>query len=226
MATILCTFPKGGVGKTVLAVHITGVLLSQTKGRVLLIDSDPRPDAWRFYMGRKPTGGEYGFFKVDSRLDIVWKPPQHGKTSNRFQPIKKAELDEYDYIVIDTDAPLEDAVSMISNNKPDLILSPINSSQKDTALEDLPDFLATLTHLCGLDYSPMVRIVPLGVRENVVSKIINSCTIKPDNCKATFEMKNLETKMSQAKIKRKYIWEYAGCEHFLSYFTSLLEIDI
>ncbi len=54
---ILSTFPKGGIGKTILAVRVTGLLLSVTKERILLIDADPRSDSWRFYLGRKPNLG-------------------------------------------------------------------------------------------------------------------------------------------------------------------------
>lgn len=135
-------------------------------------------------------------------------------------------MDEYGYIVMDTDAPMEDAIAMISNNSPNIILSPINTSQRDTALEHLPDFLGVLYQICGSDYSPMVRVVLLGVGQNLVSLRIEQSLDKPENCKAAPAMRNLQARMSKAKKQRKYIWNYSGYEELLDYFSSIIEIDI
>mgnify|MGYP006271659499 CR=1 FL=1 len=50
---ILYTYNKGGVGKTTLALHITGVLRKQTSGKIIMVDCDPRPNSWSFYKRRK-----------------------------------------------------------------------------------------------------------------------------------------------------------------------------
>jgi chromosome partitioning protein len=219
---ILCSYNKGGVGKTTLAVHITGVLLEQGKGQVLLVDCDPRPDSWRFYKGKRPQGQELRS-KINSRLDILWNPPQD--KGEKFKPIKKADLQAYDYIVIDTDSPPEDTVIMINNNLPDIILIPINKSQRHS-LDDIPDFLELLKQVKSIknsspnvDYSPKIIIVPLGVNENEILRLV------PDaDCEIAKAMRNIQDQMVDALGEKRYIWKYQDCEDSLEYFSSLLEM--
>lgn len=67
---ILCTYDKGGVGKTTLATHITGVLFKRDRGRILLVDCDSRPDSWRFYKGTRPQGQKRRS-TVNRRIDLL-----------------------------------------------------------------------------------------------------------------------------------------------------------
>lgn len=226
---ILCTYDKGGVGKTTLAVHITGILQKQTQGQILLVDCDPRPDAWIFFKGRRPQAGETRR-TINSHLDVLWNPPRLNPP--KFEPIKKSDLEVYDYIVIDTDSPPEDTVAMIRNNLPNIILIPINTSQK-RSLKDLPVFLDTSADIekranlePGLNYYPKFIVVPLGIPEaDAVSKL-NETKEKPKFCQVAPAMENLQDQISDALEKNSYIWDYPDCSKTVDYFIQLLKLVI
>ena len=219
---ILCSYNKGGVGKTTLAVHITGILLEQKQGRILLVDCDARPDSWRFYMKRRPSDSE-DFIKVNSRLSVFWNQPRNKEA--KFQRIQKAQLLAYDYMVIDSDNPPEDTVIMINNHLPDLILIPLNKSQRHS-LEDIPDFLElieTVNAITNLNpsiaYYPQVKIVPLGVSQEIIKR-----SLSKENCEIAPAMRDVQDEMVEALGEKNYIWDYSSCEDLREYFISLLEI--
>lgn len=137
---IMCNYTKGGAGKTTMAVHLSGILLEETSGQILLIDCDPRPDAWKFYTGSKPNYNQTRTTPVDG-LDLWWNPPQ--SKGSRFKPIIKQEYETYDYIVIDTDSPPEDSLTLLSDTLPNIFLVPIAESQSH-AIEDIASFLEIL----------------------------------------------------------------------------------
>lgn len=224
---ILSTYNKGGVGKTTLAVHITGAIKQEQLGRVLLVDCDPRPDSWSFYKKRRPQGEER-IASVDKWLDILWNPPQPHPP--RFRPIKKGTLQAYDYIIIDTDSPPEDTVAMISNNFPNLILIPINKSQK-RSLNDLPSFLDVAASLeiranrePNISYNPKFVIVPLGIDETDAVSKLKQAPEKPRNCQVASAMENFQDEINDALEHNQYIWDYPGCEGLYQYFIDLLEL--
>ncbi|MBR8836844.1 MAG: AAA family ATPase [Stigonema ocellatum SAG 48.90 = DSM 106950] len=66
---ILCTHNSGGVGKTTLAIHATGVLSSQSGRTTLLIDCDDQADSWQFYANRMPD--QYELLKFGDSLSIL-----------------------------------------------------------------------------------------------------------------------------------------------------------
>lgn len=136
----------------------------------------------------------------------------------------------YDYIVIDTDSPLEDAVAMISNNFPDLILMPINKSQK-RSLQDLPNFLDTVASVetranrePGVSYYPKFIIVPLGMNEKNVRSKLNEAKTKPKNCQVALAMDDLQDEIDEALEQNKFIWDFEKKEKYDEYFKQLLNL--
>jgi chromosome partitioning protein len=227
---ILCTNDKGGIGKTTLAVHVTGVLHKQRLGQILLVDCDPRPDAWKFFKGRRPSSGEYRR-SVDSRLDILWNPPRLHPP--KFEPIKQSDLQVYDYIVIDTDSPPEDTVAMIRNNLPDIILVPINKPQEWSMDDDLPVFLDTAADIekranlePDSDYYPQFIVVPLGIVAEDVITVVDKCLEKPQNCQVASAMRNLQDQIGKSLKLKKFIWDYPDCEDTFDYFIDILNLAI
>ena len=109
---ILCTHNSGGVGKTTLAVHITGILTSQWRGKTLLVDCDDQADSWQFYTKRTPhKDGEY--VEINRKLAIF-------ENKNRIKITKLIDLEEYQNIVLDIDSPLDNTVKIIVDNNPDV----------------------------------------------------------------------------------------------------------
>lgn len=224
---ILSTYDKGGVGKTTLVVNFIGVLLTEDKGKILLVDCDSRPDAWSFFKKRRPKGKEKRR-RINNRLDILWNPPN--ETSYKFDPIKVEDFENYDFIVIDTDAPPEDTVCMIRNNLPDAIYSPINLSNMQS-LSDLPDFLDTVSDIekdvnlePDVNYYPHFVIVPLGINQNLVISSLNEADEKPNNCQVATAMDNYQLEVSYSFLEKKYLWEMPDCQDTYHYFSNLINL--
>lgn len=215
---ILCTHNDGGVGKTTLAVHIAGVLLNRGDS-VLLVDCDDQADLWQFFTkGQIPTKLQDSYKVENSK--VIWNKDK--------KSIKKeANPIYFDHVVLDIDSPLQNTVQVILGNEPDLILVPINASQKNKALRNLP---RTLKVFCQLESktgsNPQVIIVPLGITaksvEDVVSKILSND--KPKSCRIAPEMENLQNEIQDATYQNyEYIWEKESYAELFDYFLALLE---
>ena len=148
---ILCTHNDGGVGKTTLAVHIAGVLLNR-QDSTLLVDCDDQADFWQFYIDRNP----------EKSKDWEWLENSTVMYNGRREAIpKELPKGQYDHIVLDINSPLKNTVQTIVGNDPDLILVPVNKSQRIKALRNLPRTLKVIAQLeTKAGYAPQVVIVP------------------------------------------------------------------
>jgi len=214
---ILCTHNSGGVGKTTLAIHITGILTSR-HGKTLLIDCDDQADSWQFYNSTKPTKDSEFNTIIENKLDIL-------ENKNREKITKKnVDLDEYKNIVIDINSPLVNTVITMVDNKPDFVFIPVNFSRKCQALKNLSSPLDVVVELGKTyAYSPQIIIVPLGIkREDVLDKI-NTIAEMP-HYKVAQEMRRVTAAMDKAIYdRRKYLWEYSEYTDIKQYFKSLVE---
>lgn len=206
------------MGKTTLAVHAAGVLISQLD-RTLLIDCDDQADFWQFYTGREPS--QLNDLDIEDNRTIIWN-------KNRV-PIKKlAKPEQYDHVVLDIDSPLQNTVQVIIGNDPNLILVPVNKSQKTKALRNLPRTLKVISQLeSKAGFAPEVIIVPLGIQQDAISQVIQRIDTenKPKQCKLAPEMLDVQEQMQLAIYEdRQYIWNYKGYEDLYEYFCTILEI--
>lgn len=214
---ILCTHNDGGVGKTTLAVHVTGALQFQL-GRTLLVDCDDQADSWQFYAEGVPQKLKDVLVKDD--ISLIWN-------KNRESIKRLAKPEQYDHIVLDIDSPLQNTVKLIVDNQPDLVLIPVNVSQEVKALRNLPRTLSVIAQLeAKTGASSRTIIVPLGVDPNVIGKTINEVKEKPSRWLVAPPMPDVQQQMQVAIYKeKKYIWEYAGYEEMQDYFCSLLQLE-
>jgi MinD-like ATPase involved in chromosome partitioning or flagellar assembly len=116
--SVLVTNHKGGVGKTFVTVHLAK-LLAEMGNRVLVVDCDGQADAFRFFARQLPDC--IGSFKQASlRLGVM--------TNEKCKSLKSLNIEEeqYDYIILDSDARLADAVKNILNNKIQVVVAPVN----------------------------------------------------------------------------------------------------
>lgn len=214
---ILCTHNSGGVGKTTLAVHAAGVLASQSD-RTLLIDCDDQADSWSFYAGRMPDYS-HELFKFGDYLSIL-------ENKKREKITNIVDMEEYDHIVIDIDSEFINTIQTIIKSSPELILIPVNKSGRHKALKKLNIVLSVMAKLeTKLGFSPKVRIIPLGVKPEVVSESLQKVLVKPKVCDVALGIRDLQEEMSQAIYEdRNYIWDYEGCKDLYQDFCSILEI--
>lgn len=220
---ILCNYTKGGVGKTTLAVHVVGVLLEETIENILLMDCDPRADAWSFFSGSRPNS-DSETLTLANGLNLRWNRPQ--SKDARFNPIIKQDYETYDYVVIDADAPPEDSLTILSDTLPDLFLVPIAESQSH-AIKDMSFFLEDLEREInfendsGIEYNPIIKIVPLGVSiEEIQNKVDISC-FSVDIRIAT-PMKSLGKEIRTALEEKELVWRYPQLEETKNYFINLI----
>lgn len=215
---ILCTHNDGGVGKTTLAVHAAGVLISQLD-RTLLIDCDDQADFWQFYAARTPS--KLKDIDIQDNRTIIWN-------KNRDSIKKLAKPQQYDHVVFDIDSPLQNTVQVIIGNDQELILIPVNKSQKTKALRNLPKTLKVISQLeSKAGFAPKVIIVPLGIPEDAVLKVVQKIDIdkKPKQCEIAAEMPDVQEQMQLAVYEdRQYIWDYEGYEDLYDYFCEILGI--
>ncbi|WP_309225557.1 ParA family protein [Sphaerospermopsis sp. LEGE 08334] len=214
---ILCTHNDGGVGKTTLAVHVAGVLINRSES-TLLVDCDDQADFWQFYTDRTPEKSkdieqyENSTLIYNERRESITKDVQKG---------------QYDHIVLDINSPLKNTVHTIVNNDPDLILVPVNISQRIKALRNLPRTLRVISQLENTTgYDPQVIIVPLGISEDSVYEVVNRLEEddKPRKYRIAPQMYDCQEEMQVAIYQdKKYIWDYEGLEHLYDYFYELLE---
>ncbi len=215
---ILCTHNSGGVGKTTLAIHTAGVLASQVGRTTLLIDCDDQADSWQFYAKRMPNDKE--LLKVGDRLSIL-------DNQKREKITNLVNLEEYDHIVIDIDSEFLNTLQIILTNDPDIILIPVNKSQRRKALNKLDIVLSAMSKLeSKYGYSPKVIIVPLGVTQELILERLEKINNKPQSCSVALPIRDLEDEMSLAVYEdRNYIWNYTDCQDLYQAFSLLLEIE-
>lgn len=214
---ILCTHNSGGVGKTTLATHITGIFASKI-GKTLLIDCDDQADSWQFYAKNIPSKDK-DIYEVSNDLTIYENKAKEKITQNR--------LKEYDNIILDIDSPLANTVQLIVNNPPNVIFIPINVSQQHKALHSLDKPLSVVNELAKKANGSKIKvvIVPLGIERDIALERLQTITDKPQNCHVAPAMKEVQAEMSLAVYEeRKYLWEYGDDFSYIKdYFTSLVD---
>ncbi|MGL6138095.1 MAG: ParA family protein [Planktothrix sp.] len=215
---ILCTHNNGGVGKTTLAVHVTGVLLLKFPlMRTLLLDCDEEHHAWEFYAGTKP---EKDLEKLSTgNLSLIYN--KHRSTISNI-----VDLESYDHIVVDTRGAREDTIRSIINDDPDMILIPVNASQRIKALGNLDRILGMVSQLeRNSGFSPQVIIVPLGVSEDIIKNKLEYISRLPHKCKIAKEIRYLQDEMQKALYEdKRYIWNSESCQDLYEDFCSIINL--
>lgn len=112
---------KGGVGKTTLAVHVAATLSTGRFNKTLIVDCDSQGDSFRFFTSRFPEKTlelETGMDNVDA----MWNP-------NREKFSTKSSFSEYSHIVVDVDTRVVNALQIILEAKPDVVLIPVDNQE-------------------------------------------------------------------------------------------------
>ncbi|MDC0839710.1 MAG: ParA family protein [Limnospira sp. PMC 1291.21] len=218
---ILCTHNKGGVGKTTLAVHVAGVLLNRGDS-VLLVDCDDQADLWQFFARDESSPNQYDSYSlVDSGSSTV--------IYNEERKSVKKQAQSYSHIVLDIKSPKSDTVRAIVGNDPDLILIPVNTSQRERAIKQLPNMLDLISQLRSTaGYMAQVSIVPLGIPRELVERELSQIKAEKKNqfWQIALPMEELQDEIQTAIYQeRQYIWEYENHENLYEYFSDLLNID-
>jgi chromosome partitioning protein len=213
---ILSTHHKGGVGKTTLAVHAAGALVSQP-GRVLVVDCDSQADAFRFFARRGPER-ESDLAPISGRLSVLWNPGR--------RPLRHvADAAEYDHVLLDIDSPLENTVQTVVQNDPDLVYVPISLPHQALGLLHLPDTLSVISALeQRAGRSPRVTIVPLGAAKGKIEAALRGLRERPRRCSVAAKARSLLRQTSAALAEGRYVREYDDCQDQLDYFCSLVGV--
>jgi chromosome partitioning protein len=111
-------------------------------------------------------------------------------------------------------------------NQPDVVLVPVNASQKIKALRNLSRTLNVIAQLAEkTGHSPKIIIVPLGVPIADVQAVLQQIDLQNLNWRLAPAMPNLQDLMQIALYQdRRYIWQYPGYEYLLDYFSNLLTL--
>jgi len=191
----------------------------------LLIDCDSNASASKFYCGAEPPEGLRKV--VDDHLTVIWQPLDKTKQQQP-QPVGKKEAlsREFEYVVIDVDAALEDTVQTLVQSHPDLVLIPVdNQLEALINLKDTLEVIATLEITFGIKVT--ARVVPMGVdnaRVQAIRERIDSLAPLPQEWKVWPRIPDLQGKANLARKNRKYIWNYAGCANLEAYYRKLVTL--
>lgn len=106
MAKLICVYsPKGGVGKTTIAIHLADMF--SINNRVLVIDNDDQKSLLEVYQ-----------HSYEMRFDVTGNIP--------------ASIDEYDYVIVDFPPRAKlDAQQKMMLEKADSIISPFRAGRLD-----------------------------------------------------------------------------------------------
>jgi len=189
---------KGGVGKTTLAVHVAGVLAEDGFDKVLLIDCDSQADSFRFFTRNFPSKSmelEQGM----DEIDVLWN-------EHREKLSKKQRFDEYDHIVVDIDTRVQNALQVITEIKPDIILVPVD--RQYLSVEHLSEVLSLIARTEGIiNYPNKVKIVQMGSQHNLDKKL-STLQNRPKYLDFSFFIPNLEIEFNLSLRDCQYVWEY------------------
>jgi pilus assembly protein CpaE len=154
---------KGGVGTTMLAVHLATHLVRQHGKKTLLIDHKPQLGHVALYLGLKDT--QYHFDellrnadRLDSELlngfvvrhrsglDVIASPEMsggpHEPKSDQFEHVMDFLRREYDYVLIDSSVAVQDSKSSIIDQSDEVY---IVSTPDVAALRDLARLVENLS---------------------------------------------------------------------------------
>jgi hypothetical protein len=127
----------------------------------------------------------------------------------------------FDNFVMDIDSPLENAVQLMVDNAPDLVLIPVDRQHE--ALTRLKDTLHIIDQLRDkLGRCPCVRIVPVGSQVQEIQAQLKAIDPNIPDCRIARKIRYLKAETDKARKERRYIWDYAGCEDLRGYFQDLL----
>jgi pilus assembly protein CpaE len=154
---------KGGVGTTMLAVHLATHLVRQHGKKTLLIDHRPQLGHVALYLGLKDT--QYHFDellrnsdRLDSELlngfvvrhrsglDVIASPEMsggpHEPKGDQFEQVMDFLRREYDYVLIDSSVSLQDSKTSIVDQSDEIY---IVSTPDVAALRDLARLVENLS---------------------------------------------------------------------------------
>jgi len=190
---------KGGVGKTTLAVHVAGVLADNGLDKILLMDCDSQSDSFRFFTKQIPSKSMEIQEGMDG-VDVLWN-------YNREKLSNKNRFSEYDHIVVDIDTRVQNALQVITEIEPDIILIPIDKQY--LSLEHLPEVLSLIARKEGIiNYPTKVKIVQMGSNHNL-SNILSFLQNKPKYLNPNFSIPNLEIEFNNSLRDGRYVWGYS-----------------
>jgi chromosome partitioning protein len=191
---------KGGVGKTTLATHVAGVLSGNGLDKVLLMDCDSQGDSFRFFSKRLPEKNmdiEEGMDEVD----ILWNP-------SRAKLATENTYSEYDHVVVDIDTKVQNALQVITELVPDVILIPID--QQYLSLEHLAEVLRLLSKTEGkITYPATVKIVQMGSNHDI-RPVLESLPNRPRNLYYGHDLPYLPLVFNKSLRDCNYAWNDAS----------------
>ena len=112
---------KGGVGKTTLSVHVAATLSVGRFNKTVIVDCDSQGDAFRFFTSsfpEKPLELKKGMDNVDA----LWNPEREKFST-------KSTFSEYSHVVVDVDTRVINALQVIREAKPDVVLIPVDNQR-------------------------------------------------------------------------------------------------
>ena len=131
------------------------------------------------------------------KVDVLWNYKRE-KLSN------KNMFSAYDHIVVDIDTAVQNALQVIIEIEPDIILIPIDKQY--CSVKHLDEVLSLIARNEGITYPiANVKIVQMGSNHDLNS-ILNTYENKPKYLDFHFSIPNLEVDFNESLRDGRYVW--------------------
>lgn len=188
---------KGGVGKTTLATHVTGILADEGDEKVLLIDCDSQGDSFKFITSYPPNSrNELATGKDD--VDVIWNPQREGLA-------KRGAYNEYDHVVVDIDTRITNSLQVISELSPDAILIPVDNQR--LSVQHAKETASLIAEAEGImSYPAAVKVIQMGSSHDL-SSTFDDVKDLPKSLNTNNKLPFLQKEFDDALNEGEYIWE-------------------
>ncbi|MCW7553849.1 hypothetical protein NX722_14685 [Endozoicomonas gorgoniicola] len=131
-------------------------------------------------------------------VDVLWNPERVSLSTN-------GAYAEYDNIVVDIDTQIQNALQVITELSPDVILIPIDDQY--LSISHVKDTLTLIQSMEGIVcYPAIVKIVQMGADHDLES-IIGSMTNLPVNLYIGYGLPYLRKEFNESLRKCELIWD-------------------
>jgi chromosome partitioning protein len=206
---------KGGVGKTTLATHIAGTLSENILETTLLMDCDTQADSFRFFTNCKPSN-PLETKTGKNKIQVLWNPKREKLST-------KHSFDEYDNIVVDINTRFQDALQIIIELVPDLILIPID--RQLLSVDNMKSVLLGINTVTGIvAYKAPVKIIQMGSTHDL-EEIFKELEKITDTKYFQYHIPYLDKEFNEAIYNCYYIWEVKNYSFLKNKFKEMYNND-
>ena len=133
-----------------------------------------------------------------NNVDVLWNPDRVSLSTN-------GAYSEYDNIVVDIDTRIQNALQVITELSPDIILIPVDD--QPLSVNHLKDALNLIHSIEGVfSYPAIIKIVQMGSNHNLEAAL-KSMTELPNNVYIGYNLPHMRREFNDCLDRCRLIWD-------------------